>query len=673
MNTGKRLWNYALYYKKLLIWAVVLLIIAVSAELTGPFIGKKMIDDHILGVEKTWYKGSSEDPDAVGFKGSYYVREDRMKPGAEKTGEAHIYQVGTAYYFVDRHVSFDGNRSVSDGKLTMSNGKESRSYPAVMLSKQDIFQFYRPEIKGLMTLIGIYVGLLIFSVCFHYGQHYLLQMGANRIIQRMRQDVFSHIQKMPISYFDNLPAGKVVARITNDTEAVRDLYVTVLSTFVTSGVYMLGIFTALFMLDVRLAALCLLIVPILMVWSVFYRKYASVFNQKIRSINSDINAKMNESIQGMPIIQAFRREKETLKEFEELNEAHFRFKNKMLSLNSLMSHSLVNVMRNIAFVGLIWYFGSASLNASGIISIGVLYAFVDYLNRLFQPVTGIVNQFSKLELARVSAGRVFELLQEKGTETQGAPAKRKAEGTVEFRDVSFAYQQGDTVLNNISFTAEKGETIALVGHTGSGKSSILNILFRFYDAQKGDVLLDGKSIYSMSRQELRSHMGIVLQDPYLFSGTIGSNVSLNDDSISLEQAEEALRQVGAGGLLQSLPKGIREPVTEKGGTLSSGQRQLISFARALAFDPAILILDEATAHIDTETEAVIQKALNVVKQGRTTFVIAHRLSTIRNADQILVLEKGRIIEKGSHDELMEQKGQYYQMYELQKGTAQSAV
>ncbi len=281
-------------------------------------------------------------------------------------------------------------------------------------------------------------------------------MGANRIIQRMRQDVFSHIQKMPIRYFDNLPAGKVVARITNDTEAVRDLYVTVLSTFITSGVYMLGIFTALFMLDVRLAAVCLLIIPILMIWSVVYRKYASVFNQKIRSINSDINAKMNESIQGMPIIQAFRREKETMKEFEELNEAHFRYKNKMLSLNSLMSHSLVNVLRNLAFVGLIWYFGGASLSAAGIVSIGVLYAFVDYLNRLFQPVTGIVNQFSKLELARVSAARVFELLQKEETEEEGAPADRKAEGTVEFRDVSFGYRKGDEVLKQISFTAEKG-------------------------------------------------------------------------------------------------------------------------------------------------------------------------------------------------------------------------
>lgn len=237
--------------------------------------------------------------------------------------------------------------------------------------------------------------------------------------------------------------------------------------------------------------------------------------------------------------------------------------------------------------------------------------------------------------------------------------------------MSFAYQEGEEVLKHISFTAQKGETVALVGHTGSGKSSILNLLFRFYDAQKGDILIDGRSIYNMSRQELRSHMGIVLQDPYLFSGTIGSNVSLDDERMTEEEIKNALRQVGAEPLLKKLPKGINEPVIEKGDTLSSGERQLISFARALAFDPAILILDEATAHIDTETEAVIQKALDVVKQGRTTFVIAHRLSTIRNADQILVLDKGEIVERGNHEELMTLEGQYYQMYELQKGQKHS--
>ncbi|WP_185184181.1 multidrug resistance ABC transporter ATP-binding protein/permease BmrD [Bacillus subtilis] len=671
MKIGKTLWRYALLYRKLLITAVLLLAVAVGAELTGPFIGKKMIDDHILGIEKTWYEAAEKDKNAVQFHGVSYVREDRLQEPVSKAKEAHIYQVGMAFYFVDQAVSFDGNRTVSDGKLTITNGDESRAYAAEKLTKQELFQFYQPEIKGMVLLICLYGGLLVFSVFFQYGQHYLLQMSANRIIQKMRQDVFSHIQSMPIRYFDNLPAGKVVARITNDTEAIRDLYVTVLSTFVTSGIYMFGIFTALFLLDVKLAFVCLAIVPIIWLWSVIYRRYASYYNQKIRSINSDINAKMNESIQGMTIIQAFRHQKETMREFEELNESHFYFQNRMLNLNSLMSHNLVNVIRNLAFVCLIWHFGGASLNAAGIVSIGVLYAFVDYLNRLFQPITGIVNQFSKLELARVSAGRVFELLEEKNTEEAGQPAKERALGRVEFRDVSFAYQEGEEVLKHISFTAQKGETVALVGHTGSGKSSILNLLFRFYDAQKGDVLIDGKSIYNMSRQELRSHMGIVLQDPYLFSGTIGSNVSLDDERMTEEEIKNALRQVGAEPLLKKLPKGINEPVIEKGSTLSSGERQLISFARALAFDPAILILDEATAHIDTETEAVIQKALDVVKQGRTTFVIAHRLSTIRNADQILVLDKGEIVEKGNHEELMALEGQYYQMYELQKGQKHS--
>ncbi|WP_039073421.1 ABC transporter ATP-binding protein [Bacillus sp. MSP13] len=671
MKTGKTLWRYALLYRKLLIIAVVLLAVAVGAELTGPFIGKKMIDDHILGIEKTWYEAAEKDKNAVQFHGTSYVREDRMQEPVSQEKEAHIYQVGMAFYFVDQAVSFDGNRTVSDGKLTITNGDKSRTYAAEKLTKEEVFQFYQPEIKGMMFLIYLYGGLLVFSLFFQYGQHYLLQMSANRIIQRMRQDVFSHIQKMPIRYFDNLPAGKVVARITNDTEAVRDLYVTVLSTFVTSGIYMVGIFAALFLLDVKLALVCLAIVPIICLWSVIYRKYASYYNRKIRSINSDINAKMNESIQGMTIIQAFRHQKETMREFEKLNESHFYFQNRMLNLNSLMSHNLVNVIRNLAFVSLIWHFGGASLNAAGIVSVGVLYAFVDYLNRLFQPITGIVNQFSKLELARVSAGRVFELLEEKNTEEAGEPAKERALGRVEFRNVSFAYHDGEEVLKHISFTAQKGETVALVGHTGSGKSSILNLLFRFYDAQKGDVLIDGKSIYNMSRQELRSHMGIVLQDPYLFSGTIGSNVSLDDEKITDEKIKKALRQVGAENLLEKLSQGINEPVIEKGSTLSSGERQLISFARALAFDPAILILDEATAHIDTETEAVIQKALDVVKQGRTTFVIAHRLSTIRNADQILVLDKGEIVERGNHEELMAVKGQYYQMYELQKGKKDS--
>ncbi|MBR3207845.1 MAG: ABC transporter ATP-binding protein, partial [Bacillus sp. (in: Bacteria)] len=342
------------------------------------------------------------------------------------------------------------------------------------------------------------------------------------------------------------------------------------------------------------------------------------------------------------------------------------YQRKMLHLNSLLSHNLVNLLRNLAYVALIWYFGGASLSATGIVSIGVLYAFVDYLNRLFQPITGIVNQFSRLELARVSSERVFRLLDEPGTEVE-EPVQKKLEGHVQFKDVTFAYNEGKNVLKNITFEAKKGQTVALVGHTGSGKSSIMNLLLRFYDIQQGDILIDGESIYDQSRQTLRKQMGIVLQDPYLFSGTIASNVSLGNEDIKRETIESSLKQVGAAELLKHLPEGFDEPVVEKGSTLSSGERQLISFARALAYDPAILILDEATANIDTETEAIIQRALDVVKEGRTTFVIAHRLSTIKKADMILVLEKGEIVERGSHEQLMQQEGLYAQMYELQKG------
>ncbi|QNG59783.1 ABC transporter ATP-binding protein [Metabacillus idriensis] len=669
MNTGKRLFRYAALYKRTLILALIMLAVAVGAELTGPFIAKKMIDDHILGIERKWHE-TIEGENAVQYEGSWYKREDYFEAGEEKGSEAHILQVQRDYYFIPGEIEFDGDRRADGNAVIIERGTESASYAGSKLSSEQLFTFYQPEIKGLITLIAIYFGLLVFASFFHYGQRYFLQITSNRIIQKMRQDVFEHIQRLPVVYFDNLPAGKVVARITNDTEAIRELFVAVLSTFFTSAIYITGIFIALFLLDVKLALICTIILPILVIWSIVYRKYASTYNHKIRSLVSDINGTINESIQGMTIIQAFRRQEETKAEFEELNASHFHYQNKLLSLNSLLSHNMVGFIRNCAFVALIWYFGGASLGVGSMVSIGVLYAFVDYLNRLFQPITGIVNQFAQLETARVASERVFSLLDEKGTDVIEQKEPRY-KGNVAFENVWFGYKEGEYVLKNINFEAKQGETVALVGHTGSGKSSIMNLLFRFYDIKEGKITIDGKDILSMPRQSVREHMGIVLQDPFLFTGTIASNVSLDNPEISREQVEKALKDVGADQLLKHLPQGFDEPVIEKGSTLSSGQRQLISFARALAYDPAILILDEATASIDTETEAVIQDALEVLKKGRTTFIIAHRLSTIKNADQILVLDRGEIAESGNHDELMKQKGKYYQMYELQQGKQNS--
>ncbi|MDA2530284.1 ABC transporter ATP-binding protein [Bacillus cereus] len=666
MSVSKRLFQYAMKVKGTIFAAMLMLFIFVIAELAGPFVAKTMIDDHIVGIEKPWYE-TEQSEDAVSYNGAFYKRSDRFEQGEKKGKEVRVMQVGFQYYFVPNKVNVEGSRTVKGDMITVQNGKAVQVYKAKALTKEEVFAFYKPEINRLLLLGGGYFALLVVVSLFAYGKQFFLQKAANKIIQIMREDVFSHIQTLPIRYFDHLPAGKIVSRVTNDTEAIRDLYVTVLATFVSSIIYIIGIFAALFLLDVKLASLCLLIIPILIVWAILYRKYASVYNHKMRSRLSDINGTVNESIQGMPIIQAFRQERETKKEFEELNGDYFKYQNKILNLNAATSHNLVSVLRNIAFTGVIWYFGGASLSATGIISLGVLYAFVDYLTRLFSPITNMVNQLANLEQARVASERVFELLEEKGEAVEEERMPR-LKGNVKFDNVSFSYNGKDEVLKNISFEAKQGETVALVGHTGSGKSSIMNVLFQFYEFEKGRLTIDGHDVREMPKQATREHMGIVLQDPFLFSGTVASNVSLENEKISKDRIVKALRDVGA----ERFANNINEEITEKGSTLSTGERQLISFARALAFDPAILILDEATSSIDTETEAMIQQALEVVKKGRTTFIIAHRLSTIKSADQIIVLDRGTILEKGSHDELMKKRGRYYDMYKTQMEGNQSA-
>ncbi len=666
-STEKRLLQYALSFKKTIMIGLICLTIAVALELTGPFIAKRLIDEHILGIEATWYQvQQNDDQHTVAYNDGFYKRNDRIDPDDTTSSKATILQSGKSYYFIAEEVPITGKKSFEDGTFTIESPDGTVTAPAEKLELDELYGFFKPETSSIIWLLVLYVVLLLIAAVFQYNQTYLLQMSSNKIIKKMRTDVFAHIQRVPVDYFINRPAGKIVARVTNDTEAIRELYERVLATFMTSAIYMTGIYVALFLLNPKLAAICLLLIPIMAIWMKLYKIYAGKYNEVIRSTISDLNGNINEAIQGMPIIQAFRRQKQTTEEFEEMNERHFTYQSKLLKLNSLTSFNLVNVVRNLAFVAFIWYFGGASLGVGTIVTVGVLYAFVDYLNRLFQPVIDVVNQLAQLEQARVAAGRVFELMDHEGEEVNNTSIDRY-KGNIQFDDVSFAYEEDEYVLNNISFKANEGETVAFVGHTGSGKSSIMNLLFRFYDPQKGTVTIDGMDTTSLSRQQVRSHMGIVLQDPFIFTGTIISNVTMGDPNISRERAIKALKEVGADRFIEKLPNQYDEPVKEKGSTFSAGERQLISFARALAFDPAILILDEATANIDTETEAIIQNALQVLKKGRTTLVIAHRLSTIQQADQIFVLDHGRILEQGKHEELLAVEGIYYQMYLMQQG------
>ncbi|TFE24529.1 ABC transporter ATP-binding protein [Cohnella luojiensis] len=522
------------------------------------------------------------------------------------------------------------------------------------------------EIEPVLGLLALFIGLLLLAGFSNFTQSYILQSTALRIIKNMRMDLMRHIQRIPLRYFDNTPIGQVVSRIANDTEAIRDLFMSFMATFVVSFIQLIGIFTALFILDAQLALYTLMLPPLFAIIMYVHLKYSKKYITIMRARLSDMNAMINESIAVMPIIQAFRREKHMLEEFEVLNNDRYVNQVKQFRVFSLSSRNIVGTIGSLVTAFVIWYFGKASL-VEATLSFGVFYAFIDYLGRVFHPIIGIFDQLTNAQRAFVSADKVFAILDMEGKDVEDAGQISRPQGVVKFDDVTFAYNEGDNVLKGISFEARKGETVALVGHTGSGKSSIINLLLGFYEPGEGKITIDGTDIRSFSKQTLRKHMGIVLQDPYLFAGDIKFNVSLYNEEITIDRVKKALADVGAASFIEQLTHGYDEQVVERGSTLSSGQRQLISFARALAFDPSILILDEATASIDSETEGLIQRALKVVSEGRTTLIIAHRLSTIRDANQILVLHRGEIVERGNHDQLMALGGRYYKMYQLQKG------
>lgn len=518
----------------------------------------------------------------------------------------------------------------------------------------------------LVRLLGIFSVLMLVTAVLRYFSYLILTKAANGIVKVLRDQSYKHLQTLPVSYFDHLPAGKVVSRITNDSEVLRQqFYVATISNVMLNFAYVIGTYTAISRLHRGLGVALLILIPLMYLWHKFYSKYAGALSRKERELNSELNAKINESVQGMSIIQAFQQEEKIKEEFDEVNQEWFDTERKYVILDSAVQFTLGGLLRHIALLLTMVYFSTQYLNGILGISIGTLYVFGDYITRLFDPIQGIIQQMAFVQQAIAAGERIFELMDTPGEIEEEKKLAIEA-GKVDFNHVSFGYEEDKKVLKDIHFTANSSETVALVGHTGSGKSSIMNLLFRFYDPIEGQILIDGMNIVEYTRQSVRKGMGIVLQDPYLFTGTLYSNIALDDPTISKEKAEEALIKVGGKKMLENFEHGIFEPVVEKGSTLSSGQRQLISFARALAFDPKILILDEATSSIDTETEELIQQAMEVLKEGRTTFIVAHRLSTIQHADQILVLSNGEIVEQGTHQTLLEKDGQYAEMYHMQR-------
>ena len=518
---------------------------------------------------------------------------------------------------------------------------------------------------GLYILI-IYFGLFILRVVFTFLGEYYFAKVAHSIVRDLRNDSFANLQKLGMSYFDKTPVGSVVSRLTNDTQAVADMFGTIFSSFLNTILMFVVTLSAMIALSWQLTIYMILFIPV-MVGSVYlYQKLSSRLVEISRAKISEMNTKLSESIEGMKIIQAFNQEKRLIDEFGEVNNEHLRYYTKSLKVDSLLLRPAMALFKVLAYGVIVMYFG-LSFESAGFTA-GIIYAFIQYTNQLFNPLIELMQNFSILQTSIISAGRIFTLIDNEEYEPEQKDSDHKiSRGDIEFKNVSFSYDGKRDVLKNISFSVKNGESIAFVGATGSGKSSIMNLFLRFYDYDRGEILIDGVNIKDYSSKELRNSVGLVLQDPFLYHGTVESNIKMYNESLTREDVIEAAKFVDAHNFIDKLEDKYDSLVTERGSTFSSGERQLLTFARTIASKPKILILDEATANIDSETEELIQHSLEKMRKGRTTIAIAHRLSTIQDSSCIYVLDKGEIIESGTHDELIALKGNYYKMYQLQAG------
>jgi len=524
-------------------------------------------------------------------------------------------------------------------------------------------------VRGLGWVSLGYLATLALGFAFMYFQVRVMQKVGQDTMYDLRKEIFEHLQRLPISFYDHSPVGRLVTRVTTDVDALNDLFATGIAAMVNDAFLLVLFVFVMLYINWKLALATFAVIPLLFVCTWVFRDKVRDANRRIRTAIARINAFLQEHISGMSVVQLFNRERKARAQFAELNRIHMEaYKDAILAF--ALFYPAVEFIGVVAIIVAFWYGGLKSL--AGLVSVGVLFAFMQWSQRFFQPIQDLSEKFNILQSAMAASERIFKLLDEPlpADLSAGRPLL-EVRGEIEFRNVWFAYHGGanpaedDWILRDVSFRVRPGETMAIVGHTGAGKTTTIQLLLRFYDIQRGQILLDGTDIREFSVQDLRRQFGIVLQDPFLFTGTLESNVRLGTAGVTRQAVESALREVGLGDFLDSLPQGLDTLVTERGATFSVGQRQLVSFARALAHNPRFLILDEATSSVDTKTEMMIREALDRLLTGRTSIVIAHRLSTIQNADRILVFHKGRLREQGTHQELLGQRGIYYRLYQLQ--------
>lgn len=681
----RRLLRYAKPYMGWIAFAIFLLLLITGADLARPFVIKVAIDDHLLNYEEPYaaYTPGTEPVAGIPWRDVVLVRESDVPdpspanagPSADGLGPVAaprtVYQMvvtesrePSRYYFIEGSIdSRTQDRTViaEDGRYFVRAA--DATFEAYPLSDDELRLLRKADLDAVVRLAWLFLGVVAAGFVLSYAQVYVLHWIGQRIIYDIRAEIFSHLQRMTIQFFDRNPVGRLVTRATNDTDTLNEMFTSVLVNLFKDVFLLLGILIVMFRVHWQLALISLIVMPLVALVTVVFRMKARDAYREVRLKLARINATLAENIAGMRITQIFNQEKRQFKQFDEINTDHYESMLREVRVFALFRPA-VEFLSALALAIIIWYGGGRVVQNT--LDFGVLYLFIQYMQTFFQPINDLTEKYNIMQSAMASSERIFLILDTpQESEPESPVPMPKVRGEIEFDGVSFAYIDEDWVLKDVSFTVKPGETVALVGATGAGKTSIINLINRFYDIQKGAIRIDGVDIRSVRRQDLRSQIGIVLQDVFMFTGDIASNITLNNDEITPAKVREAARLVNAEGFIERMPGGYEAKVRERGASLSAGQRQLLAFARALAYDPAILVLDEATANIDTETEQLIQDALQRLIEGRTTVIIAHRLSTIQHSDKIIVLHKGEIKEMGTHQELLRAQGIYRRLYELQ--------
>ncbi|NBG87906.1 ABC transporter ATP-binding protein [Isachenkonia alkalipeptolytica] len=657
-----RLLGYAKPYWKIIALCVLLLVFIAGVELARPYFIQVAIDEHINVYDRPLYV--YDEPVTEGgteYDGHYYYIED---PEEGYDSMAQLVRIEGEIYLLDE---FLGNVDVP-GTFQSGNGDylvfEDREISASLLSDEAIQDFRAEDISNLWRIGWIFLALIISAFIMNYIQVYALNYASNKIIYNIRQQLFTHVENMSLRFFDKNPVGRLVTRITNDTETLHQMYTEVLVSFFKDIFILLGVVIVMLTMSFRLALLTFLVLPVLLLSSYLFRLKVRDAYRQVRLKLARINASLSENFTGMKTIQTFKRETQQFNKFNKTNEELLAANKREVFIFAVYRPSM-EIIRSLGFAIIIWYGGGQVVQ--GNIQFGILFAFINYIKQFFQPINNLTEKYNVLQSSMASSERIFKLLDTESTiqNPENPKPLKFFRGEIEFKNVWFAYNEDEWVLKDVSFKIKPGDSIAFVGATGAGKSSIINLMARFYDIQKGEILIDGVNIKDLSITDLRENIGIVLQDVFMFAGDIKGNISLDNPNISREKIKEIAKYVNLHRFIERLPNGYDEPVMERGATLSSGQKQLLAFARALAFNPAVLVLDEATSNIDTETEELVQDAMQKIIKGKTTIAIAHRLSTIQSCDKIIVLHKGRIREIGNHNQLLKEKGLYYNLYELQ--------